>query len=45
MMRLDEVYSQPADTGTGSNINTQLVYAIEYLKVCTGYSDTITVAE
>ncbi|VDC07255.1 unnamed protein product [Peniophora sp. CBMAI 1063] len=27
-----EVYSQPADTGTGTNINTQLVYAIEYLK-------------
>ena len=27
------VYSQPADTGTGSNINTQLVYAVDHLKV------------
>ncbi|KAH7907383.1 hypothetical protein BJ138DRAFT_1160306 [Hygrophoropsis aurantiaca] len=26
------VYSQPADTGTGSNVNTQLVYAIDHLK-------------
>ncbi|KAI6158699.1 hypothetical protein EDD17DRAFT_1621307 [Pisolithus thermaeus] len=26
------VYSQPADTGTGTNINTQLVYALDYLK-------------
>ncbi|KAG9219268.1 hypothetical protein CCMSSC00406_0001678 [Pleurotus cornucopiae] len=26
------VYSQPADTGTGTNVNTQLVYAVNYLK-------------
>ncbi|KIM56251.1 hypothetical protein SCLCIDRAFT_249132 [Scleroderma citrinum Foug A] len=26
------VYSQPADTGTGTNVNTQLVYALDYLK-------------
>ncbi|RDB23926.1 Transcription initiation factor IIE subunit beta [Hypsizygus marmoreus] len=26
------VYSQPADTGTGMNINTQLVYAVNHLK-------------
>lgn len=26
------VYSQPADTGTGSNLNTQLVYAVDHLK-------------
>ncbi|KIM41846.1 hypothetical protein M413DRAFT_10722 [Hebeloma cylindrosporum] len=26
------VYSQPADTGTGNNINTQLVYAVNHLK-------------
>jgi len=26
------VYSQPADTGTGTNVNTQLVYAVSYLK-------------
>jgi transcription initiation factor TFIIE subunit beta len=26
------VYSQPADTGTGSNVNTQLVYAVAHLK-------------
>ncbi|KZS89400.1 transcription initiation factor IIE subunit beta [Sistotremastrum niveocremeum HHB9708] len=26
------VYSQPADTGTGSNQNTQLVYAVDFLK-------------
>ena len=31
---IDIVYSQPADTGTGNNINTQLVYAVNYLKVC-----------
>lgn len=31
---LDVVYSQPADTGTGVNINTQLVYAVDHLKVC-----------
>jgi len=30
---LDVVYSQPADTGTGNNINTQLVYAVAHLKV------------
>ncbi|CAK5280072.1 unnamed protein product [Mycena citricolor] len=26
------VWSQPADTGTGNNVNTQLVYAVDYLK-------------
>ena len=26
------VYSQPADTGTGKNIMTQITYAVEYLK-------------
>ncbi|CAL1698105.1 unnamed protein product [Somion occarium] len=26
------VYSQPADTGTGTNVNTQLLYAVNYLK-------------
>ncbi|KAG6335053.1 hypothetical protein ID866_4031 [Astraeus odoratus] len=26
------VYSQPSDTGTGTNVNTQLVYALDYLK-------------
>ncbi|KAJ7630527.1 transcription initiation factor IIE subunit beta [Roridomyces roridus] len=26
------VWSQPADTGSGNNINTQLVYAVDYLK-------------
>ncbi|MCJ1253347.1 Transcription initiation factor IIE subunit beta [Lignoscripta atroalba] len=26
------VYSQPADTGTGKNIMTQVTYAVEYLK-------------
>ncbi|KAJ4491281.1 transcription initiation factor IIE subunit beta [Lentinula edodes] len=26
------VYSQPADTGTGTNVNTQLVYAVNHLK-------------
>lgn len=30
---LDVVYSQPADTGTGINVNTQLVYAVAHLKV------------
>ena len=30
---LDVVYSQPADTGTGNNVNTQLVYAVAHLKV------------
>lgn len=30
---IDIVYSQPADTGTGNNINTQLVYAVNCLKV------------
>lgn len=30
--RLDIVYSQPADTGTGQNVNTQLVYAVNHLK-------------
>ncbi len=29
---LDIVYSQPADTGTGQNVNTQLVYAVNHLK-------------
>lgn len=27
------VYSQPADTGTGQNTMTQLVYAVNHLKV------------
>jgi transcription initiation factor TFIIE subunit beta len=27
------VYSQPADTGTGTHVNTQLVYAVSHLKV------------
>ena len=27
------MYSQPADTGTGNNVNTQLVYAVNHLKV------------
>ena len=27
------VYSQPADTGTGKNIMTQVTYAIDYLKI------------
>lgn len=31
--QLDIVYSQPADTGTGTNVNTQLVYAVNHLKV------------
>ncbi|THH17485.1 hypothetical protein EW146_g3336 [Bondarzewia mesenterica] len=26
------VYSQPADTGTGTNVNTQLLYAVNHLK-------------
>jgi transcription initiation factor TFIIE subunit beta len=26
------VYSQPADTGTGIDVNTQLVYAVNHLK-------------
>ncbi|KAJ3510082.1 hypothetical protein NMY22_g16081 [Coprinellus aureogranulatus] len=26
------VYSQPADTGTGTNVNTQLVYAVNFMK-------------
>ncbi|KAF8330503.1 hypothetical protein F5887DRAFT_1000218 [Amanita rubescens] len=26
------VYSQPADTGTGTHVNTQLVYAVDHLK-------------
>ncbi|KAJ7802799.1 hypothetical protein B0H14DRAFT_2891190 [Mycena olivaceomarginata] len=29
---LDVVWSQPADTGSGNNVNTQLVYAVDYLK-------------
>ncbi|KAF8643125.1 hypothetical protein AX16_009217 [Volvariella volvacea WC 439] len=28
----DVVYSQPADTGTGTNVNTQLFYIIDHLK-------------
>ncbi|CDO70440.1 hypothetical protein BN946_scf184999.g81 [Trametes cinnabarina] len=28
----DIVYSQPADTGTGTNVNTQLVYLVNHLK-------------
>jgi len=28
-----EVFSQPKDTGTGTNLNTQLHYAVETLKV------------
>ncbi|KAF7759687.1 hypothetical protein Agabi119p4_11382 [Agaricus bisporus var. burnettii] len=31
-MGADIVYSQPADTGTGTNVNTQLVYAVSHLK-------------
>ncbi|KAI0314482.1 transcription initiation factor IIE subunit beta [Amylostereum chailletii] len=30
------VYSQPADTGTGVNVNTQLVYAVTHLKSVNG---------
>ncbi|KAH9177285.1 transcription initiation factor IIE subunit beta [Lactarius sanguifluus] len=30
------VYSQPADTGTGSDVNTQLLYAINHLKANNG---------
>ena len=30
---IDIVYSQPADTGTGTDINTQIVYAVNHLKV------------
>lgn len=26
------VFSQPADTGTGTNVNTQLVYLVNHLK-------------
>lgn len=33
MLLLDIVYSQPADTGTGNNVNTQLVYAVSFMKV------------
>lgn len=33
LLLLDIVYSQPADTGTGNNVNTQLVYAVSYMKV------------
>jgi transcription initiation factor TFIIE subunit beta len=32
-MGADIVYSQPADTGTGTHVNTQLVYAVSHLKV------------
>ncbi|RXW18201.1 hypothetical protein EST38_g7660 [Candolleomyces aberdarensis] len=28
----DVVFSQPADTGTGMNVNTQLVYAVNFMK-------------
>ena len=28
------VYSQPADTGKGSQIGTQLVYLVDFLQVC-----------
>ena len=28
----DIVYSQPADTGAGNNVNTQLFYAVSHLK-------------
>ena len=35
------VYSQPADTGTGRNVMTQITYAIEYLK-SKGTSQTLT---
>ena len=31
--RTDIVYSQPADTGTGTLSNTQLVYAVDFLRV------------
>ncbi|EJU00239.1 hypothetical protein DACRYDRAFT_23212 [Dacryopinax primogenitus] len=31
-LKQDVVFSQPADTGTGSHINTQLVYAVRALK-------------
>ncbi|KAJ7071455.1 transcription initiation factor IIE subunit beta [Mycena amicta] len=30
--RSNVVWSQPADTGSGNNVNTQLVYAVDYLK-------------
>ncbi|KAI0045166.1 transcription initiation factor IIE subunit beta [Auriscalpium vulgare] len=30
------VYSQPADTGTGSNVNTQLLYVLNHLKSVNG---------
>ncbi|KAH9976695.1 transcription initiation factor IIE subunit beta [Lactifluus volemus] len=30
------VYSQPADTGTGTDVNTQLLYAINHLKANNG---------
>ena len=33
--RANIVYSQPADTGTGNNVNTQLVYAVNHLRVRT----------
>lgn len=35
------VYSQPADTGTGRNIMTQVTYAVEYLK-SKGTEQTLT---
>ncbi len=30
------MYSQPADTGTGTNVNTQLVYLVNHLKTTNG---------
>ena len=30
------VYSQTADTGTGTDVNTQIVYAVDHLKVMIG---------
>ena len=41
---IDIVYSQPADTGTGNNINTQLVYAVNYLKVPILYRERVLYA-
>ena len=37
----EQIFSQPADTGTGRNMMTQIIYAIEYLKT-KGTPQTLT---
>jgi hypothetical protein len=41
----DTVFSQPADTGVGMHRSTQLVYALDWLKVCCAACLRVTFAD